>query len=53
MTCSVSNCNNSHLYIQAPRKMLFILNVHSYSFLPFLYKLSHKLTELNVSFFNS
>ena len=27
--------------------MLFILPVHSYSFLPYLYKLSHRLTELN------
>ena len=41
-----SACNKSHLHIQSPRKMLFILTVHSYSFLPFLYNLSHKLTEL-------
>ena len=31
--------------------MLFILTAHSYSFLPYLYNLSHKLTELNVSIF--
>ena len=31
--------------------MLFILNVHYYSFLPFLYNLSHRLTEWNVSLF--
>ena len=29
--------------------MLFILTVHSYSFLPYLYNLSHRLMELNVS----
>ena len=32
-------------------KMLFVLTVHSYPFLPYLYKLSHRLTELNVSLF--
>ena len=31
--------------------MLFILTAHSYSFLPYLYNLSHRLTELNVSLF--
>ena len=51
MAASVSTCNNSHLYIQPPRKMFDILTVHSYSFLPFLYNLSHTLTELNVSLF--
>ena len=30
--------------------MLFTLTIHSYSFLPFLNNLSHRLTELNVSF---
>ena len=30
--------------------MLFILTDHSYSFLPYLYNLSHTLTELNLSF---
>ena len=30
--------------------MLFILTVYSYSFLPFLYNFSHRLTELNVSY---
>ena len=51
MTASVSTCNNSHLNIQSPRKMLFILTVHSYSFLPFLSNFGHRLTELNVSLF--
>ena len=39
------------VYSVLPRKMLFILIVHSYSFLPFLYNLIHRLTELNVSLF--
>ena len=51
MAASVSTCNNSHLYIQSPRKMLFILTIHSYSFLTFLYTLTHRLSELNVSLF--
>ena len=38
-------------YIQSPRKMLFILTVHSYTFLPFLYNLIYRLTELNISLF--
>ena len=33
--------------------MLFILTFHSHSFLLYLYKLSHRLTELNVSLFLS
>ena len=31
--------------------MLFILAVQSYLFIPFLYNLSHRLTEFNVSLF--
>ena len=35
------------LYIQSPRKMLFVLTIHSYSFLPFLYNIScDRLAEL-------
>ena len=30
-------------------KMFFILTVHSYSSLPYLYNLSYRLAELNVS----
>ena len=41
----------SSVPVQSVRKTLFILTVHSYSFLPFLYNLSHRLTELNVSLF--
>ena len=41
----------THLSIQSPSKMLFILTAHSYSFLPFLYNLSHRLTALNVYLF--
>ena len=33
--------------------MLFILTIHSYSFLPLLYNLSQGLAELNVSLFLS
>ena len=36
------------MYIQCPRKMRFIFTVHSYLFVPFLYNLSHRLTELNM-----
>ena len=49
MAASLSTCNNSYLYIQSPRKIFFILTVHSFSFLPYLHNLSHKLTELNVA----
>ena len=54
MLASVDTCitHTLHLYIQSPRKMLFILTVHSYSFLPFSYNLSHRLTELRVSLFD-
>ena len=37
------------MYIQSPIKMFFILTAHSYSFWTYLYNLSHRLTELNVS----
>ena len=40
------------LNTQSPIKMFFILTVYSYSFLPYLYNLSHRLTELNVSLFS-
>ena len=37
--------------LQSPRKMLFIITVHPCSFLPYLYNLSHRLTEVNIFFF--
>ena len=39
------------MYVQSSRKMLFIFAVNSYSFLPFLLNLRHRLIELNVSLF--
>ena len=51
MAASVSTCNNSRLYIQSPGKILSILSVYSYSFLPFLYNLSDRLAESNFYFF--
>ena len=51
MAASVSACNKTHLYIQSTKKMLFIITVHFYLFLPFLNNLSHRITELNVSLF--
>ena len=51
MNASASTCMTP-LYIQSPRNLLFILNVHSYLFLLFLYNLTHQiLTQLNVSLF--
>ena len=42
-----------YLYIQSCQKMLFILTVHSSSFLPSLYNISHRLSELIISLFLS
>ena len=49
MAASVSTCEKKHLHIQSTVKMLFILTVHSYSFLSYLHNLNYRLTELNVS----
>ena len=49
MAASVSTSEKKHLHIQSTVKMLFILTVHSYAFLPYLHNLSYRLTELNVS----
>ena len=45
MAASVSTCNKSHTYIWSPAKMLIFI-VYYYSFLPYEYNLSHRLTEL-------
>ena len=51
MNASSSTCMTP-LYIQSLRNLLFILNVHSYSFFPFLYNLTRQiLTQLNVFLF--
>ena len=39
------------VYSTSWKKAFFVFIVYSYSFLSFLYNLSHRLTELNVSLF--
>ena len=52
MSASVSACNNLHTFILDPLEKSFsFLQFIVTQWLPFLYNLSHRLTELNVSLF--